>query len=386
MIEEVYFDNSATTKPRQEVIDAMMLPLTEIYGNPSSLHKKGVDAENLVKQAKFDVGALINCSSDEIIFTSGGTESNNIAIRGVCYCNRNRGKHIITTKFEHASVLNTFKALEKDGFEVTYLDISNDGFISLEQLENCIREDTIFISIMYVNSEVGTIQPVKEASAIIKMKAPNAYFHVDAVQAFCKFHIDVKKLNIDLMSVSSHKIHGPKGVGALFIKKGTKINSVYTGGPQEYEYRPGTENVPGIVGFGKACEIEHDLMNKDNHKIKRLRQELEEGILANIPDTQLNGNIEHRAPHICSISFLGVKGEVLVHALEAEKIYASTGSACVSHAHKKSHVLEAMGLKEEAMEGTIRFSLSSLNSHEQVNYCIEKLKSIVEELRKYKRR
>jgi cysteine desulfurase len=241
---EVYLDNSASTKPRKEVVDEMLIPMLEIYGNPSSLHKKGVMAENLIKKEKERVAKIINAQKDEIIFTSGGTESNNIAIRGSVKANKNRGNHIITTKFEHSSVLHTFWDLEKEGYDVTYLDISKDGYVDMSHLEKDLSDDTIFVSIMFVNSEVGTIQPIYDSSRIIRKKAPNALFHVDAVQAFCKIDIDVKDLDVDLMSLSSHKIHGPKGVGGLYIKKGSKILSVYTGGAQELYLRPGTENVP----------------------------------------------------------------------------------------------------------------------------------------------
>lgn len=387
MITEVYFDNSATTKPRKEVVDAMLIPLTELYGNPSSLHSKGVEVERLVKQARENVARLFNSKPEDIVFTSGGTEANNVAIRGAALANKNRGNHIVTTKFEHSSVLNTFMALEKEGlFKVTYLDITNDGFFRLDQLENVISDNTILVSIMQVNSEVGTVQPILEASKIIREKAKNAKIHVDAVQAYAKMETDPNRLDVDLMTSSSHKIHGPKGVGAIYIKKGTKLTSLIFGGSQENNIRPGTENIPGIVGFGKASEIEYDSAKEENERIRKLRENLEKKILENIPDTVLNGNKEKRAPHILNISFLGVRGEVLLHSLESKKIYVSTGSACSSHKHELSHVLEAMSISKEGLEGAIRFSLSAFNTQEEVDYCVDNLIPIVQQLRKYKRR
>lgn len=386
MIREVYLDNSATTKPRDEVVEAMLPLLRDTYGNPSSLHKKGVEVEKIIKNAREQTARLFNAKLDEVAFTSGGTESNNIAIRGTALANRNRGNHIITTNFEHSSVLNTYKALENEGYRVTYLDITNDGFVSLEQLQSALTDDTILVSIMQVNSEVGTIQPIIEAAKLIRARSKNAKFHVDAVQAFTKVETDVNNLDVDLMSVSSHKIHGPKGAGALYIKKNTKVNSLVFGGSQEHNIRPGTENVPGIIGFGKASEIEYSNMREESQIINGLRIDLENKILKNIPDTFINGDRGKRAPHITNISFLGVRGEVLLHALEAKNIFVSTGSACSSHKHQLSHVLQAMGLKNDAMEGAIRFSLGAFNSQEDIDYCIENLIPIVKQLREFKRR
>lgn len=386
MTREVYLDNSATTKPRQEVVEAMMVPLNDLYGNPSSLHSKGVVVEKLIKAARENVAKLFFSKPEEIVFTSGGTEANNVAIRGSVLANKNRGNHIITTKFEHSSVLNTYKALENEGYRVTYLDITNDGFINLQQLEQILSDDTILVSVMQVNSEVGTMQPIEEAVRLIRSKSKNAKFHVDAVQAFTKVETNPGKFDIDLMTASSHKIHGPKGVGTIFVKKGTKLNSLIFGGSQEHNIRPGTENVPGIIGFGKAAEIEQSLMEDESRQIRSLREDLEQKILNNIPDTILNGHKEKRAPHIANISFMGVRGEVLLHALEAKGIFVSTGSACSSHKHELSHVLQSMGLKNEAMEGAIRFSLGGFNTQEDIDYCVENLIPIVSELRKFKRR
>lgn len=386
MIKEVYLDNSATTKPRREVVDAMIDVLVDKYGNPSSLHTKGFEVEKLVKKARENVAKIFNTKAEEIIFTSGGTEANNIAIRGTVLANKNCGRHIITTKFEHSSVLYTYKALEAEGYKVTYLDISSDGFINLEHLEKSLSDDTILISIMQVNSEVGTIQPIKEAVKIVRDKSKNAKIHVDAVQAYTKIDTEPYELGVDLMTASSHKIHGPKGAGAIFIKKGTKVSSISFGGGQELSIRPGTENIPGIIGFGKAAEIEQILMKKDAEEIKKLRIDLQNKILSNIPDVVVTGHIEKRAPHILHVSFLGVRGEVLLHALEAKGIYVSTGSACSSHQHEPSHVLMAMGIGKEAMEGAIRFSLSAFNTQEDIDYCVENLISIVAQLRKFKRR
>lgn len=386
MIKEAYLDNSATTKPREEVVQAMLPVLKDAYGNPSSLHSKGVEVEKIVKNAREHVAKLFNAKPEETAFTSGGTESNNIAIRGCVLANKNRGNHIITTKFEHSSVLNTYKALENEGYRVTYLDITNDGFVNLEQLEQVLSSDTILVSIMQVNSEVGTLQPIEEVARLIRSKSQNAKFHVDAVQAFTKINTDVNRLGVDIMTASSHKIHGPKGAGVIYIKKNTRVNSLVYGGSQEHNVRPGTENIPGIVGFGKAAEIEYRVMEEESKKIRELRTDLEDKITRNIPDTFINGHKEKRAPHIVNISFLGVRGEVLLHSLEAKGIFVSTGSACSSHKHELSHVLKSMGLKNEAMEGAIRFSLGAFNTNEDIDYCIENLIPIVKQLREFKRR
>lgn len=383
---EVYLDNSATTKPRKEVVDAMLEVLTDKYGNPSSLHTKGFEVEKLVKKARENVAKIFKCKPEEIIFTSGGTEANNIAIRGTVLANKNRGRHIITTKFEHSSVLNTYKALEEEGYRVTYLDINHDSFINLEHLEKSLDDETILVSIMQVNSEVGTIQPINEAVKIIRNKSKNAKIHVDAVQAYTKVDTDPYELDVDLMTVSSHKIHGPKGSGAIFIRKGTRVSGITFGGGQELDIRPGTENIPGIIGFGKAAEIEQATMKKDAQEIKRLRIDLENKILSSIPDVVVNGHKENRAPHILHVSFLGVRGEVLLHALEAKGIYVATGSACSSHQHEPSHVLMAMGVGREGLDGAIRFSLSAFNTQKDIDYCVENLIPIVAGLRKFKRR
>lgn len=379
MQNKIYLDNSATTKPFDEVVDEMMVVLREEYGNPSSSHTMGLNAEKLMKSSRERIAKVIKCNLNELIFTSGGTEANNLAIRGTVLANSRRGNHIITTKIEHDSVLNTFKCLEKEGYKVTYLNVSNEGIVDLKELENTISADTIFVSIMHVNSETGTIQPIEYISKLIKNK--NVIFHTDAVQSFGKILTNVNELGVDLMTISSHKIHGPKGVGAIYIKKGTNISSLILGGGQEGNIRAGTENIPGIIGFGKAASIQKDMI-----QIEKLRNHLQDNIISKINDTFVNGSVENRVPHILNISFLGVRGEVLLNALTNEGIFVSTGSACSSKKNIFSHVLGAMGIDDARKEGAIRFSLGVLNTKEEIDICIEKLIPIVQQLRRFKRR
>jgi cysteine desulfurase len=383
-MEEVYLDNSATTKPREEVVKIMMEPLTTNYGNPSSLHQKGIEAEKLLKEARRKIAKVIRANEKEIVFTSGGTESNNLAIKGTVDTLKRYGNHLITTKVEHSSVLHPFQDLEEEGWEVTYLDVDENGVLDIEQLKEEISEETILVSIMYVNNEVGVIQPIIEAEKIVKeYKDSNLYFHVDAVQALDKIEIDLSNLDIDLLSMSGHKIHGPKGSGALYVAKNTRLKSLLTGGGQENGYRAGTENVSGFVGFGEAARVTTTNIEEKLSQIYDLKQRLAEGITSSLDGAEINGpELEKGAPHILNISFRGLKGEVLLHALEEENIYVSTGSACSSKESNPSHVLAAMGVDEEAMECALRFSLSTFNTVEEIDYTIDKLKEIVPRLRK----
>ncbi|NLY44225.1 MAG: cysteine desulfurase [Clostridiaceae bacterium] len=387
MGKEVYLDNSATTKPYKDVVDAMVEMLTENYGNPSSLHKKGIDAERAIKKAREAIARVLDVKNTEIYFTSGGTESNNIAIQGIALAHRKRGNHLITTAIEHPSVLNTFKFLEEMGYRVSYLSVDSHGIISLEELEKEIRDDTILVSIMHVNNETGAIQPVEEVRRILNAKKSKAFFHVDAVQSFGKIPFTPKQMGIDMLSISAHKLHGPKGVGALYVNKGVLIRPIVYGGSQEVGLRSGTENVPGIVGFGKAVELIFDNIDEKIRKMYSLKEGLKQRILEKIDNVFINGQLEGKsAPHILNVSFPGIRAEVLLHALEDKGIYVSTGSACSSNKPSPSHVLTAMGVSRECIEGAIRFSVSELNSMEEIEYCVEQLSAIVVQLRKYVRR
>lgn len=383
---EVYLDNSATTKVRKEVIEKMVEVMEHEYGNPSSIHLKGYRAEKILAESRKSVAKLLKSETDEIIFTSGGTESNNLAIRGIAYGMKRFGNHIITSKIEHPSVLNVMKQLEEEGYDVTYLDVDNCGKVDLDELKDAINDKTILISIMAVNNEIGTIEPIEDI-AKLKEKAKTAYFHVDGIQAVGKIKLDVKRQNIDLLSLSGHKIHGPKGIGAIYIKRGVKIKPIMYGGGQEGNLRSGTENLPGIVGLGETCKLTKENFDEYTSKLVHLKKRLYDGIKSEISDIHLNGpDIDNGAPQILNVSFLGVRGEVLLHALEEKGIYVSTGSACSSHKNTESHVLKAIGLSHEYIEGAIRFSFSIFNTDEEIDYTVDVLKDKVNFLRKYKRR
>jgi len=383
-LKEIYLDNSATTKVLEEVARAVFDTMTLHFGNPSSLHRKGIEAEKIMQEARENIAKALGASPKEIYFTSGGTESNNWAVKGAAYARRRKGNHLITTAIEHPSVLETFAALEREGFSVTYLQVDREGFIDLNQLKEALTPETILVSIMYVNNEVGTIEPIQGAAQIIKASS-NALFHVDAVQAFAKIPLVSKLEGIDLLSLSGHKIYGPKGIGALFVRDKVSIAPLLHGGGQETGQRSGTENLPGIAGFGKAAKICIDNLEKWHSQMVQLKERLMKGILDNIPDTVLNGPVSG-APHILNISFLGTRGEILLHALESKNIYVSTGSACSSHKSGNSHVLKAMGKSEEEQDGAIRFSLSPFLSMEDIDYTIEVLADEVREIRKLMRR
>jgi cysteine desulfurase len=381
-LREVYLDNSATTKVCDAAAKAAFDVMTRAYGNPSSLHGKGLEAEKLMKRAREAVAISLGVGPAQVYFTSGGTESNNMAIKGVAYALRRRGTHLITTSIEHPSVLDAFKHLESEGFSVTYLDVDGGGYIDLEDLQRALTPETILVSMMYVNNEVGAILPIQDAAEIIS-RNKNTIFHVDAVQAFGKVDLIPNLKGIDLLSMSSHKIHGPKGVGALFIRDKVRLEPLFQGGGQEKGARSGTENLPGIVGFGVATE---EAFNKNTSNMRRLKEKLAEDVLREIPDTVLNSPTSHVAPHIANISFLGTRGEILLHSLETKGIYVSTGSACSSHKVGVSHVLQAMGKSHQEIEGAVRFSLSSYITEDDIDYTVETLKKEVENIRKVLRR
>ena len=376
---EIYLDNSATTKPYQEVVDKMVLALTTQYGNPSSIYKKGIEVEREIKEIRRNIARSLGAKETEIYFTSGGTECNNTIIRSVANLNKKTKNHIISTVIEHPSVLNTLKDLEADGFEVTYLPVGKDGKISLEDLKNAIKKETILVSVMHVNNEIGTIQPIEEIGKYLKSLDEKVYFHVDGVQSYAKIKFRPSRYNIDFMSVSGHKLHGPKGIGFMYVKENNRIKPLLTGGGQEIGIRSGTENVPGIYGIGEAIRILNQDLEGTIDKIRGLRDLLKEEILANIDNVKINSP-EDGVCHVLNVSFRGVRGEVLLHYLEQKEIYVSTGSACSSK-KKGSHVLNAIGLTQDESEGAIRFSLSDLNTKEEIMQTVEVLKESVSDLR-----
>jgi cysteine desulfurase len=386
-LEEIYLDNAATTKPFTEVVDIMVDCLVNKYGNPSSLHRKGIEAENILKESRSKLAEAMGVQDGEILFTSGGTESNNTAIRGITRSYSNRGRHIITTRIEHPSVQKTMEDLEKDGFSITYLEVDREGVIDLQLLKDSIKKDTILVSIMGVNNEIGTVQPLKEIGRVIKEMNPLAFFHVDGIQAFLKIPIDPKDMKIDLLSISGHKFHGPKGIGALYCKRGINLRPWQTGGGQEQGLRSGTENIPGIAGIGKAVEIYNKNLKEYCQKMTDLKQRLRVGIEERIENIKINTpEGEKGAPHILSVSFRGIKGEVLVHSLERHGIYISTRSACSSKQNKISSVLASIGLDNDEAEGTVRISLCPFNSQEEIEKAVDVLVAEVNNLRRMFRR
>lgn len=373
---KVYLDNAATTRTDPEVVKAMLPYFTEKYGNASSLHEFGREAKETLDRAREIVAKKINALPEEIIFTSGGSESDNLALKGVAYFNREKN-HLITSKIEHPAVLSICKELEKEGFKVSYLNVDKDGLVDLEELESSITDKTSLVTIMHANNEIGVIQPIAEIAKICKKH--KVLFHTDAVQSFTKANIDVKKQGIDLASFSSHKIHGPKGVGALFIRKGVKIKKQIFGGHHEFNLRAGTENIPAIVGFARAVELANNIHIE---RMTKLRDKLINEIIKNISDVSLNGSREKRLCNNANVSFKYVEGESLLLHLDMRGISVSTGSACSSHSLKPSHVLMAIGLKPEIAHGSIRFTLSRYTTEEEIDYTVKNLKGIVENLRK----
>lgn len=372
---EVYLDNGATTRVADEVLEEMTPYFVEKYGNASSLHSYGEDAKKALEDARAVIASKINADPKEIIFTSGGTESDNLAIRGVAYANKSRGNHIITTRIEHHAIEMACIALKKEGFDITFLDVDEEGFVDPDAVKKAITDKTILVSIVHANNEIGTIQPIEE---IGKICAENkVYFHTDAVQSLTKVPIDVKKMNLDLASFSSHKIHGPKGVGALYVKKGINFQPQSFGGVHEFKKRAGTENIPGIVGFAKATTL---MTEKDIAKITKLRDHLMNSLME-MSDVQLNGPKENRLCNNVNISFHFVEGEAVLIHLDMKGIKVSTGSACSSHDLKASHVLTAIGLRPDIAHGAIRFTLSKYTTEEQIDYTIKKVKEVIQMLR-----
>lgn len=378
-MKKVYFDHSATTPVDGEVAKIMIEYMTDKFGNPGSIHFFGREANKAVNEARKNVADLVGATEKEVFFTSGGTESDNLAIKGVALANRKKGNHIITTAIEHHAVLHACEALEKQGFTVTYLPVDENAMVRTEDVKNAITDKTILISVMFANNEVGTIQPIKEIGQLAREKG--IYFHTDAVQAAGNYPIDVNEYNIDLLSISGHKLYGPKGVGAIYIRKGVKIESLQQGGSQERKLRAGTENVPGIVGLGKAAEQAKLEMEQRMTHVRGLRDKLMKGIQEKISDIKLNGHPEIRLPGNLNFSFFYIEGESLLLNLDMKGIAASSGSACTSGSLDPSHVLLAMGMNHETAHGSLRLSLGRHNTEDDVNYCLEVLPVIVEKLR-----
>lgn len=378
-MERIYFDNSATTPVDSEVTKIMLEYLTDKFGNPSSIHFFGREARKALNEAREKVAALIGADTDEIFFTSCGTESDNLAIKGVALKNRKKGNHIITTAIEHHAVVHTCEYLEQNGFKVTYLPVDENGMISLEDLKEAITDQTILITIMFANNEVGTVQPIKDIGRIAREKG--IYFHTDAVQAVGTYPIDVKELNIDLLTLSGHKIYASKGVGALYVRKGVKIEAIQHGGAHERNLRAGTENIPGIVGLGLAAEIAKNNLAGHRTHLQTLREKLISGINEKIPFVKFNGHPTSHVPGIVNYSFMYVEGESLLLNLDLKGIAASSGSACTSGSLDPSHVLLAMGLSHELAHGSLRISLGRYNTAADVDYFLSIMPDIIERLR-----
>lgn len=383
---EAYLDNSATTRCHKEVADLVYKIMTEDYGNPSAMHLKGVEAEKYVKEAKERIGKILKVSEKEIFFTSGGTESNNLALVGAAMANRRVGNRIITTAVEHPAVGEPMRFLQEQGFDLVILPVDETGVVKLDVLEEALTPDTILVSTMYVNNEIGAVQPVEEIGKMIHEKCPKALYHVDAIQGFGKYKIYPKKLGIDLLSVSGHKIHGPKGVGFLYINEKAKVQPQILGGGQQSGMRSGTDNVPGIAGLGLAAEKCYENFDEKIAHLYELKERLAKG-LSQLEDVTINGMaIDQGAPQIVSASFLGVRSEVLLHTLEERGVYISAGSACSSHKRAGSPTLTAMGMKKSQMETTVRFSFSEDTTEEEIDYCLKVLEEVLAMLRKYSRR
>ena len=383
---EVYLDNSATTRCFGEVAELMTKIMCEDYGNPSSLHRKGVQAEQYIRYAKETIAKNLKVNEKEIFFTSGGTESDNLALRGCAYANCRAGRHLITTQIEHPAILQTMKQLEEEGFRVTYLPVDEKGCIRPEDLQRAITGETILVSIMHTNNEVGSLQPIEEAGALIKRMNPRILFHVDAVQGYGKFRILPKKMHIDLLSVSGHKIHGPKGIGFLYVDEKVKIKPILFGGGQQNGLRSGTENVPAIAGLAKAIEIVYSNLDREVEELYQIKEAFVEGV-KQIPDVFVNGHPgRDGAPHVVSVSFQGVRSEVLLHALEDKGVYVSAGSACSAHKPQPSATLQAMGIDKELLGSTIRFSFSAFTTMDEISYTLQCLYDIIPMLRRFTRK
>lgn len=378
-MKSIYFDNAATTRLDDEVLQEMLPYLKENYGNASSIYKLGRESRKAVEESRERIAKVLNCKPNEIYFTAGGSESDNTAIKGIAKSNKKKGNHIITSKIEHPAVLETCKQLEKEGFEITYISVDENGIVDLEELKKSIKPTTILITIMFANNEIGTIQPIEEIGKIAKEN--NIYFHTDSVQAVGNVKIDVQKLNIDSLSLSGHKFYGPKGIGALYVKTGVKFEKFIDGGHQERNKRAGTENVAGIVGIGKAIELTYENLDEHNKKIKELRDYYVEQVKEKIPYIKINGDMEKRLPGNSNISFRFIEGEGLLLNLDLKGICASSGSACTSGSLDPSHVLLAIGLPHEIAHGSLRISIGKYNTKEEIDYLVENLVEIVNRLR-----
>jgi cysteine desulfurase len=382
---KVYLDNSATTAMASEVVEAMLPYFSEEMGNAQSVHSFGQRAKAAVEKARREVAALINATPAEIVFVSGGTEADNLAIRGIAEAHVDHGRHIITTRIEHPAVLATCEALEAAGYRVTYLPVSRNGIVSVGDVRQTIGDDTILISVMLANNETGTIQPVEEISAVVaearKRGLDHLHFHTDAVQAVGKIGVDVTKLGVDLLSLSGHKIHGPKGIGALYVRKGVRLKKVMYGGHHERDRRAGTENVPGIVGLGRAAELARTELDGRISRMRALRDYLEQQIVARFPGVGINGDKQERVPNVSNMSFSGVDGESLLIALDLKGIAVSTGSACASGSLEPSHVLQALGLTRDGVRGSLRFSLGAFTTREEIDYAVSALAETITRLR-----
>ena len=382
---EAYLDNSATTRVFPEVVDLMVKTMSEDYGNPSSMHTKGVEAEQYIKEATKTFAQILKVQEKEIYYTSGGTESDNWALIGTAMANRRTGNHIVVTAMEHPAVGAVADFLEKQGFDVTRLSVDEQGRIDPEKLRDAVREDTIVVSMMYVNNEIGAVQDIAALSRVIKEKNPKTYVHVDAIQAFGKYHIYPKRMGIDMLSVSSHKLHGPKGVGLLYIDDKVKIVPIIYGGGQQKGMRSGTDNVPGIAGFGLAAKMTYDHLDEKIEKMYALKRRLVDGLME-IPDVHIHGMaVEEGAPHIVSAAFVGVRSEVLLHTLEERGIYVSAGSACSTHKRNASPTMQAIQAPKPLTEATVRFSFAETTTEEEIDYALGVIKEIVPMLRRYTR-
>lgn len=385
-MKEIYLDNSATTMAYPEVGELVRKVMCEDYGNPSSMHRKGVEAERHIKEAKETLARLWKVQEKEIFFTSGGTESDNLALVGAARANKRAGNHLITTAIEHPAIINTMRYLEEEGFQVTYLPVDRYGRVRLDALQEALCPETILVSIMCVNNEVGSVQPIQEAAGIVKAYNKNILFHVDAVQGFGKYRIYPKKLKVDMCSISGHKIHGPKGIGALYIDEHVKIRPILFGGEQQKNIRSGTENVPGIAGLGLAARMIYQDLDAKVEKMRELKQHFIQGV-QEIPDTAIHGLYdETSAPHIISVGFAGIRSEVLLHALEDKGIYVSSGSACASNHPQISGVLKGIGAGQEFLDATLRFSMSEFTTRQEIDETLQTLYNIVPMLRRYTRR
>ncbi|MBE5839795.1 MAG: cysteine desulfurase [Butyrivibrio sp.] len=383
---EAYLDNSATTRAYDEVATLVAKIMTEEYGNPSSVHHMGMVSGERLSQARETIAATLKVEPQEILFTSGGTESDNLALIGVAKANKWRGKHIITTAIEHPAILETTTALEKEGFEITYLPVDETGVVQIEDLKAALREDTILVSMMFVNNEIGSVQKIQEAGEIIKAYNSDIYFHVDAVQGYGKFVIRPKSMKIDLLSVSGHKIHGPKGIGFLYIKKGTKINPICYGGGQQKGMRSGTENVPGIAGLALAAKMCYENFEDKQNKLYELKEYIIKSLNERLSDIKVNGPAcREGAPHIVSVSIKGLAAETVLNMLSSKNIYVSAGSACTSNNPHISDTLQAIGLEKDLLESTIRISMSFMTTKEEIDYFLDTLCSQVENMRKFYR-